>query len=148
MPPNPSGDRAGIENRIEPTHPIGSGFGLGPADVGRREDRLALQVAGIDHIVIDQRQPPDSRSGEVLQRGRTNPPAADQHDMRLRQRHLPCPAHFGQHDVAGKTVEAVSGQGHAGALGAIAARCHVSARDKCPPFAQTCAKAHEGEGYV
>ena len=69
MPPNPSGDRAGIENRIEPADPISRSFGLGTANVGGRIDRLALQVGRFDHVIVDQRQPPDPGTGKVLQGG-------------------------------------------------------------------------------
>ncbi len=75
------------------------------ADIALREQGLALQIAGLDHIVVDQGQPPDPGSGEVLQRRRADPAKPDQRDMRISQRYLPRATDFGQDDVAGKAVE-------------------------------------------
>ena len=76
-------------------------------DIAFGVDRLALEVGRIDLVVINQRQLPDPRRGEILQRRRSDPAQPDQHHMRLGQRELPGAADLGQHDMARETVEAV-----------------------------------------
>ncbi len=68
---------------------------------------MPLKIAHINRVIVDQGQPPNPGTGEILQGRRANPAAADQHDMRLRQGNLPDSADFGQHDMASETVQAV-----------------------------------------
>ena len=75
-------------------------------DVAFVEQGLALEIAGIDTVIIDQGQFSDPRTGEILQ-GRTADTAEpDQHEMFFRQSDLPRAADFRQDDVARKAIEA------------------------------------------
>src|SRR5690606_17565712 len=106
-------DRTNLDPGIERAHPGFGAFGLVAADVVGPVDRLALQVARVDRVVVDQYQRPDPGAREVLQRRRADPPDADEDDRRARQRGLAGPADLGQHDVAGEAGEAVGRKGHA-----------------------------------
>lgn len=117
--------RMGFEDRIEPPHPFSRNDSLGPANIGGCEDRLTLKIARIDHIIVDQCQPTNSCCRQILQRGRADPTAADQHDMALRQCNLPRPAYFGQDDVTGKAVKAGRQQCHLAGLEQLAREVKV-----------------------
>jgi hypothetical protein len=73
-------------------------------------DRLALEVAHVDRVVVDQHQRADARAGEVLQRRRADPAEADQRDRGPRQRRLPAPPISGSTMWRAKAVEAVGGK--------------------------------------
>ena len=80
------------------------GFGrkhLGHSDAVVGVDDLALEVRILDRVVIDHTDGTDTRSGQVLKRGRTKPPCPDDKDARFFQAVLAGAADFAQDDVAG-----------------------------------------------
>lgn len=79
-------------------------------DITAGEDSLALEVARIDHIVIDQRKASNPARGEVLQSWRADPAQTDNRDMLARQRDLPSTTDFRQHDVPRKPIQAARGE--------------------------------------
>jgi hypothetical protein len=101
-----------LDLRIELAHPDFGQLRLLMPDLALAVDRLPLQVAHVDRVVIDQHQCADTRAGEVLQGWRADPAEPDQRDTGPRQRRLPRAADLGQHDMAGKALEAIRGQGH------------------------------------
>ena len=114
---DPLGFPVDVDRGVELAHPYLGDLGLAVADLVLAVDRLALEVGGIDSVVVDQRQRADSRRGEVLQRRTADSAEADHGDMRLRQHRLPCAADLGQHDVPRETAEAVRGEDHRAELG-------------------------------
>ena len=67
---------------VESTRRGGGRRCLWRTDIARRENRLTLQVRQVDPVVVDQRQSPDTRGGEILDRGRADPARTDHRDMR------------------------------------------------------------------
>ena len=57
--------------------PLGRALGLAPADVGGREQDLALQVGELDDVVVDDADAADAGGGEVVQHRRAQPAGAD-----------------------------------------------------------------------
>ena len=98
------------EGGVEAGDPRGGGFGLRAADVERGEDRLALEVGGLDRVVVDEGERAHAGRREILQRRGANAAAADEHDMGLAERHLTRAADLWQDDVAGEAVQAFGGE--------------------------------------
>ena len=71
-------------------------FGFQRADARIGVQHLALQVAAIDAVVVDQRQRADAGRGEVERRGRSESAGADQRDARGCELLLSRDADFGQ----------------------------------------------------
>lgn len=67
--------RQDLKAKIKAPHPFGRRFRLGLADIRWRINRLALQIADVHRVVVDQRQPSYAGCGEIL-KGRTADPAA------------------------------------------------------------------------
>jgi hypothetical protein len=65
-----------------------------------------LQVAGLDMIIIDQREPPHARCCQILQSRAADAPATDHHHMGIVERHLAHAAYFGKDNVAGEAGQA------------------------------------------
>lgn len=105
----PGDDRVDFQRGIEAADPICGGLRLWPAEIRFCKDGLALQIAGFDHIGINERQRADTRSGEVLDGRAADAAAADDGDMRAGERDLASAADFGKDDVAGEAIEAVWG---------------------------------------
>ena len=78
-------------------------------DVAFVEQGLALEIAGIDTVVIDQGQFSDPRTGEILQGRAADTAKPDQHEMLFRQGDLPRAADFRQHDMPREAVKPVFG---------------------------------------
>jgi len=76
------------------------------------EDGLALQIARIDDVIVNEGKAPNPGACEILQRGRANPAKPDDRYVLASERNLTRAADFGQHNMAGKTVEALWGQTH------------------------------------
>jgi hypothetical protein len=108
---NPHPVRDDVQFRIKPRRPSRGNRDFGLAQIARRKQRLALQVRRLDHIVVDQRQPPDPRARQILQRRIADAAHADQHHVRLGQPRLPGTAQFGQDDVTGEAIKAVWSHG-------------------------------------
>ena len=96
--------------RVEARDRGGGALDLGPAEIGRRMDHLALQVRERHGIVVDHAEGADARRREIEQGWRAEPARADHQHTRALERGLAWPAHLAQHDVAGITFELVGGQ--------------------------------------
>ena len=75
-------------------------------------DHLALQVGGVDHVVVDQADRADARGGEVERGRRAEPAGAEQQHLRVQQLDLAVDADLGEQGVA-RVALALLG-GHAG----------------------------------
>ena len=67
--------------------------------LGRVRD-LALQIRGVDAIVVDDADPADAGGGEIEAGGAAEASGADQEDARLEQLQLTLDADFGNQEVA------------------------------------------------
>ena len=65
---------------VERAQPLRRHLGLGPSDVGGREQDLALQVGQLHHVVVDDADATDAGCREVEQHRRAQ--AAGAHDQR------------------------------------------------------------------
>ena len=95
-----------VQFGIEAGYPTLGDNRLAMTDVAFVEQGLALEIAGIDTVVIDQGQFPDPRTGEILQGRAADTAKSDQHEMLFREGDLPRTADFRQDDVARKAIEA------------------------------------------
>ena len=94
-----------INQRIEPYHRISGGFDLGPANVGRCENDLALQVRQRHVVVVDHAKRADTGGRQIEQYRRTQSAGADDQHAGGLQFRLPRPSHFAQDDVTGIPFE-------------------------------------------
>ncbi len=63
---------------VDGVQAIAGGVQLGPADVGGAVQHLALQVAEIDDVEIDQADAADAGGGQVQPQRRAEPAGADE----------------------------------------------------------------------
>ena len=89
-----------FERGIECGELFGSRVELLPANVLGRVDNLALQVARVHNIEIDQPQRANAGCCKVQGQRRTQPARADTKHLGSFQPLLPLHAHFGQNQVA------------------------------------------------
>ncbi len=80
------------------------------ADVFGGVDDLALQVAGVDDVEVDEAQRADAGRGEIKSQGRAESAGADAEHARGFQLLLALHAHLGQDQVARVAGEIVGGQ--------------------------------------
>ena len=76
------------------------GVDLELADGRGGVDDLALQVAGVDNVEVDQAEGADAGGGEIERERRAQAAGADAEDFRGLQLLLALHAHFGQDEVA------------------------------------------------
>ncbi len=89
-----------LHQRVEALHGPGSRFSLGLAQVGRPEQNLAVQVAALHHVGIDNAERAHAGGGQVLQHRAAQPARAHhQHPGRF-QPLLPGLPNFGKLQVA------------------------------------------------
>ena len=89
---------------------LGGGVELRAADVFGGVDDLALQVAGVDDVEVDQAEGADAGRGEVEGERRTEPAGADAEDFGGLELLLALHADFGQDEVARVAGEFVVGE--------------------------------------
>ena len=77
------------------------GGGLGRADVGLAENRLAVKVALVHAVGIDQGDLPHARPDQILQHRRGQPPRTDHQQARSGQAVLSVRPKGGHGDLAG-----------------------------------------------
>ena len=75
-------------------------LGLRHADPLGVVDHLALQVGGVDDVVVDQAEGADPGGGEVERGGRAEPAGAEQQDLGVQQLELAVDADLGEQRVA------------------------------------------------
>jgi hypothetical protein len=91
--------------RLEPDgagkrgEPVGRRLDLQPADIGFAEDHLAVQVADLDPIVVDEAEPADPGRRQVERQRCAEPAHADDQHRAREQPRLTGAADFRQHDV-------------------------------------------------
>ena len=87
--------------RADGVHRLGRRRGLGPADVGDAVHDLALQVGGVDDVVVDDPDGADPGGRQVEQCGRPQAAGSDDEHARGAQPALAVAAEIGQEQVAG-----------------------------------------------
>ena len=93
--------------RIERVDFLGGAVDLGPADIRRKVNDLALQVGQRHGVVVDHAERADAGGGEIHQHRRAEPAGADHQHRGGLQRRLAGAAHLAQHDMAGIAFEFV-----------------------------------------
>ena len=113
-------------------------------------DHLALQVGGVDHVVVDEADRADAGRGQVERRRRAEPAGAEQQHLRVEQLELAVDPDLGQQRVA-RVALALLG-GHAAwrrrpAAPAPARRgCRRSSRRRCRSRAPAAARRRSPSG--
>ncbi len=87
-------------------------FGLRHPDPLGVVDHLALQVGGVDDVVVDQADGADPGGGQVERRRSAEPTGAEQQDLGVQQLELAVDADLGQQGVARVAIALLGG--HAG----------------------------------
>jgi hypothetical protein len=87
---------------------------LGPAYIFGAVNDLALQIAEVDHVEVDEAQSADARGGEVKGEGRAEASGAHAEHFGGFELLLALHAHFGEDKVAGVALDLVVGQGWQG----------------------------------
>jgi hypothetical protein len=85
--------------RVDVQDAVAGAVQLRPAQVCRTVDDLALQVAGVHHVVIHQANTTHPRGGQVHGQRRAQPACADEQDARRLQLLLPGHADLGHDQV-------------------------------------------------
>jgi hypothetical protein len=81
-------------------------------------DDLALQIAGVDDVEVDQAESADAGRGEIERQRRAQAAGADAEHARGFEAALALHAHFGQDEVARVAGEVVGGEfGQGGGFG-------------------------------
>ena len=75
------------------------------SNIAGREDGLALKIAGIDLVIIDESETANPGCCEILQGRGADAAQTNHRDMFSGQRHLTSTADLGEHDMACKTIE-------------------------------------------
>jgi hypothetical protein len=90
-----------LRARADRAHRVGGRRGLGAADVRHPVHDLALQVGGVDDVVVDHADRAHAGGREVQQRRRAQPPGTHDQHPRGPQPSLPVAADVGQQQVPG-----------------------------------------------
>ena len=101
-----SGSRAATASRALST--------FGAAHVGGPVDHLALQVADVDHVVVDDPDRPDAGRREVLEHRRTETARADDEHPRVAQPALTVDPDLREQQVPRPALDLRRGQGRSG----------------------------------
>ncbi len=105
--------RHGADVRVVGREPCGRDLRLGPADVRDAVERLAMQVRGLDAVVVDDRELADARAGEAREDGAAEPAGADHDDARRGEARLARRADLGQGAAAANSRSARPRRVHA-----------------------------------
>src|SRR5262249_13861802 len=106
-----------VDVRIERVQPIFRGLQLGAADVGRTVQDLALQVAEVDDVEVDDAERADAGGGEIHGDGRSESAGADAENAGRLQLALTLDADLGHDEVARVTLDLIVREG--GKLGFV-----------------------------
>ena len=99
-----------VQRRIERDELLRGGVELFAADVFGRVDDLALQIAGVHDVEIDQTQGADAGRGQIESQRRAQTAGAHAEHARGFQLALAFHAHFGQDQVARVAREVIGGE--------------------------------------
>ena len=102
--------RFDVDLRIEFFHGIGGSFDLRPADVGRCENDLPLQIRQRHLVVVDDAKRADAGGCQIEQHRRAESAGADDQHTRCLQFCLPRTANLAQDDVTGIAFEFFSSE--------------------------------------
>src|SRR5471030_2668035 len=117
------------------------------ADVGHAIERLAMEIALLDRIVIDNDHSPDTRPGKILQHRTAEPARTDHQHGGRSQARLSQDAHVAQHDLTGVTVAHAAARVSASHLPACATglawftMSPTTAAESAPAFRQSSARS-------
>ena len=116
-----------VERGIERRELLRGGVELFAANVVCGVNDLALQIAGVHHVEVDEPEGADAGRGEIEREGRAEPAGADAENARGFQLALALHAHFRQDEVARIAGEIVGGE--LGECDRFSGRgCHVSSQ--------------------
>ena len=90
---------------------------FGIADPFGVVDHLALQVGGVDDVVVDEADRADPGGGEVERGRRAEPAGAEQQHLRVQQLQLAVDADLGEQGVARVAVALLGGHAAAATTG-------------------------------
>ena len=97
---------------VEPTHELCRQLRLWLTRILFTKQRLAMQVGKLDHIIVDDRQPPDAGTGKRWNDRTSDPSRANHRDGRGLELALSDAPHLRQDDVPRIALEFVVGEGH------------------------------------
>ena len=80
--------------------PLRRHLGLGPPDVGGREEDLPLEVGEVDHVVVDDTDTTHAGRREIVQHGRSETSGPYDQDGAAAQRVLPLLTDLLEHELA------------------------------------------------
>ena len=98
---------------VERRQPLRRHLGLAPADVGGREQDLALQVGELDDVVVDDADAADAGGGEIEEHRRAEPAGADDEHRAGAQRVLAALADLLEDELAVVPLALVPADPHA-----------------------------------
>ena len=98
---------------VERLDRLAGGAGLRTADRGGLVDDLALEVRGVDHVVVDEADRADAGRREVERGRRAESAGAEQQHLGVQQLHLALDADLGQQGVARVAVALLGGEARA-----------------------------------
>src|SRR5437868_3286952 len=101
-----------VDQMIQPVHKLERQVSLRISLIAFAEERLAMQIADLDHVIVDDRQSAHARACKRRYDRAADPPCADHRDGRGFQLALPHAADLRQHDVPRITFELPVGEGH------------------------------------
>ena len=90
-----------LHQRVQGGDGVTGGLDLGPAHIRDAVDHLALEVAQVHGVVVDDSQGSHSGGGQVQQRGRAEAAGADHEDLGVFQAALPDRPDFRDDEVPG-----------------------------------------------
>ena len=103
-----------LDRAVERAHRGSCRARLGRPDVGLGVDHLALEVRGVDLVVVDHADRADARGSEVLEHGRPEATCADHARACVAQPALPELSDLGQQHVPREPLELESGERRTG----------------------------------
>ena len=99
-----------VHARVDVKDGVLGGFQLGSADVRHAVDHLALQVAQLHGVVVDDAQRAHARCGQIQQRRGPQPAGSDDQDAGIAQPALALQPDFRNESMAGITFKFLRGQ--------------------------------------
>jgi hypothetical protein len=99
-----------VDQRVDLLHGGLRALGLGPADVALAVDDLALQVALVDDVEVDDAERADAGGREVHQRRAAEAARADGEHLGVLQALLPVHGDVGDDQVAAVAHDLLAGQ--------------------------------------
>jgi len=99
-----------VHVRVERSERLARRLGLEHAEARGIVQDLALQVRGVDRVLVDDAERADTGRGQVERGGRAEPSGPDQEHFAVEQRELTLLANLGDEQVAAVAVALVVGQ--------------------------------------